>query len=190
MTLDRLRREHGNIARLLLVLESHLAGVHAGDEFDARLMMDALSYLIEYVDRFHREREDIFVEALARHQPTVRSFLATLSAQHHAIETSGASLAAQLQQVIQDELVDRVDLVRDGFAYCTELRRSMSLEETILSFAMATVAPSPPRGEPLESRSTPPPAPELRSSIEDRYRRLFEELTCRIGCDCAYARSG
>jgi hemerythrin-like domain-containing protein len=184
MTLDALRGEHGNISRLLLVLESQLSDVHAGDQFDGRLMLEALSYVVDYLDRFHREREDVFVEALARHQPTVRSFLATLSAQRHAIQSDGAQLRGRLVRAVDEKRVDRDDLVREGFAYCTAVRRAMSLEETILAFATAAAEPAPGRGEPVE-----PSAPGGVESSEDRYGRLFEELTHRIGCECSYVRS-
>ena len=172
----RLRSEHGNIARLLLVLESNLTTIHAGDEYDARLLLDAVDYLLDYVDRFHGEREDLFVAALATHEPTLRSARETLEVHHTTVRARGAVLDARLQRVIAGVAVDRADVVLDGFAYCTALRRSMAVEESILAFAAG------PAQEPRSARVV-----ERRE--EDRYRALFEALTHRAGCDCSYVRS-
>ena len=185
--LARLRGEHGNIARLLLVLESHLATIHAGESYDARLLLDALTYLFEYVDRFHREREDLFVAALAVPQPMVRSSLASLAVQHFTARASGGEVVARLERVIGGGLAPHAELVRHGFAYCTALRRAMALEEDILGFATTAEETSTP---PLDSRGAKPSsASVLRPADEDRYLALFEALTHRVGCDCFYVRS-
>ncbi len=181
----RLRAEHGNIARLLLVLESQLAGIHAGEEYDARLIRDALEYLLEYVDGFHHEREDLIATAMAIHEPTLGSSIASLASHHVAVRASGAELDAILERVVDGGLAPRAELVQRGFAYCTALRRSMAVEESILD--LGTEAPDggpSPRG----SRAGRPAALE-RGAEEDRYRALFEALTHRVGCDCSYVRS-
>jgi regulator of cell morphogenesis and NO signaling len=183
--LARLRTEHGNVARLLLVLESQLATIHAGDEYDARLIHDALAYLLEYVDRFHSERDDLIATALAIHQPTLRASVASLASQNETVRASGAELGALLERVIDGGLGPRAELVRHGFVYCTALRRSMALEEAILDVAAKAPDASPP---PRSSRE-PRPAAALDRADEDRYRALFEALTHRVGCDCSYVRS-
>jgi hypothetical protein len=150
-------------------------------------MSDALSYIVDYLDRFHRDREVLFVAALALHQPTVRGFLATLSVQHSSIRSDGAELCSRLDHLREMQSAEREDLVERGFSYCTELRRSMALEETILAFATAAIenaAPSPDEGDASSAHRAPPRA------ADDRYEARFEELTHRIGCDCAYSRSG
>ncbi len=183
--LARLRVEHGNIARLLLVLESQLASIHAGDEYDAWLIRDALAYLLEYVDRFHLERQDLIATALASHQPTLRSSMARLATHHDTVRASATDLGALLDGVIGGGLAPRAELVRHGFAYCTALRRSMALEEAILASAtrVAGAAQSDTRSH------QPGPTAALDRADEDRYRTLFEALTRRVGCDCSYVRS-
>lgn len=183
--LARLRAEHGNIARLVLVLESHLATVHTGDGYDARLIHDALAYLIGYVDRFHLEREDLVAAVLAIHRPTLRVSMANLIAQHVTVRASGAELGALLERSIEGALAPRAELVRQGFAYCTALRRSMAIEETILG--LATNAPDP--GTSARGSRETKPAAALDGVDEERYQALFEALTQRAGCGCSYVRS-
>lgn len=167
-----LRSEHGNIARLLLVLESHLALMIMDERFDGSVMLDAIDYLIDYVGDFHRVREDRVVSDLAVEQPAVRSCEAMLTAQHDALRTSGPELSHRLDLALRDESIDRGEIVRLGYAYCTDLRRCMSIEEATLSGANWTA------DQPAIARPD--------SDGEAGYRARFEELTSRVGCDCAY----
>lgn len=170
-----LRDEHDNIAKLLLALESHLALVEMGEDFDAGLMLDEVDYLLDYLGRFHCVREDLVVRALRAREPKASARLGTLSEQHDAIQSDGAELRRRLDHVTRGELLDRREVVRLGFAFSTDLRRSMSLEEATLTSAVGASAPLPPD--------------QATSDGEEQYRASFEELTQRIGCDCSYARS-
>src|SRR5262249_1289231 len=51
--ISRLRREHRNIERLLTYLESELGRMSGGEDIDDALVLDAFTYLTEYVDRIH-----------------------------------------------------------------------------------------------------------------------------------------
>lgn len=170
--LHLLRSEHGNIARLLLVLESHLALMIMGERFDGAAMLDTVDYLLDYVSEFHRDREERLVAAMAAERPCARSCVATLSARHDALETSGAELYHRLDLAIRDESINRDEVVRLGYAYCTALRRTMSIEEAMLPGANAGM------NDPMIARPS--------RDGEAGYRARFEELTRRIGCECAY----
>ncbi len=186
---ERLRHEHGNIERLLLVLESHLAGFHAGEDLDEQLTLDALSYLIDYVDRFHHSREDLIVELLAAREPVVRAMLPTLSAQHEGIRSNGAALRDRLERALVDEPVAREDLVRHGFAYTAELRRNMALEDTVV-FPLVATGIGGSEWDAMNANVAAGVDPLFGSVVDKRHRALFEEITRRAGCDCAYASTG
>lgn len=185
---ERLRCEHGNIARLLLVLESHLARLHAGEDLDEQLMLDAVSYLTDYVDGIHHAREDLIVELLAEREPLVRAILATLSAQHDAIRAEGAMLRERLESAALDAPVAREDLVRHGFAYTGDLRRNMALEERVV-FPLAVVGLSAAEWGAIEAKVAGGVDPLFGGTVEPPYRALFEEIARRVGCDCAYAQA-
>ncbi|CAN5685125.1 hypothetical protein BH11MYX4_BH11MYX4_19230 [soil metagenome] len=91
---------------------------------------------------------------------------------HHA---DGEELCRRLERASAVERSERRDLARFGFSYCSELRRSMLLEEAELLAARSAIEL--------------PALDQARSAGEERHRARFEALTQRMGCDCAYARS-
>ena len=161
---ERFHAEHDNIAQLLLVLESHLALMNDDEPFDAAVMLEALDYLIDYVQDFHRHREDDVV--------------ATLSARHDAIQTSGAELYHRLDLAVRNDTVNRAEVIHLAYAYCRELRRLMAVEEHAFSQV----------GDDAGTGANANATAAVARRDEAPYRTRYEDLTRRIGCACAYAR--
>lgn len=138
---------HENVTELLLVLESHLALLSTGDRFDGSIMLDALDYIVDDVSELYGERWP-------------------RSARHAAIHRRGAELYHRLDRALRDPIINRAEVVRFGYAYCSELRRLIAMERRRLSAAH-------------EVRVQP-------QASEERHRARFEELTRRVGCGCDY----
>lgn len=175
--IERLRSEQSNVAHLLLVLESNLALMSSGESYDGELLVDAVGYLVDYVGRFHRAHVAGFADAVAREGPAVVAGLAALTTQYESFQAAGAELLARLVRASRDEPLERGELVRLGFDYCTQLRRSMSLEQSALDAADATLDDATVGAVPLVRAA---------SDEEQGYRARFEELAQRSGCDCDY----
>ena len=184
-TIARLRREHGNVELLLLVLESQLARIHRGDDVDEGLVLEIFRYLTGYVDVFHHGREDAAIEMLAERVAVVRAAMPVLTAQHDEIRSRGAALRDRLERAVVDEPVSRPELVRAGFSYARSLRKNMALEEAIVFPAAADVM-SPAEWAAIDAKLGVPGDPLFGGQRDDRFRRLFEELTTRAGCACAF----
>lgn len=177
-------REHDNIARLLVVLESQLSRLHADETCDLELLSRIVAYLGEYVDSYHRRREDRLVLALSS-EPAASSIVRDLAAQHDAMRQTGVALREQCARAPHHDPVARRDIVRSGFAYSAALRRNMALEESAL-LSLATEQLTTVRWiviDDARERAVEPPSGEV---AEERYRRLYEELTQQVGCDCTY----
>lgn len=179
--ISRLRREHGNIDRVLSFLESELARLNGGEDIDDALVLDAFTYLTEYVDRCHHAREDVAVELLAARSRTVSELRPVLAAQHEALRGSGTSLRKRLESALLDEPVARHEIARDGSVYTRELRQNMALEEEFF-FNVATSLMSEEDWTAIDAQLGAHTDPLFGELIEDRFRELAEELAQRAGC--------
>lgn len=136
-----LRAQQDDIAQLLEVVESHLVLVAMGEPFDGRVLLDALDHLTEYA-------RDV-------------------SACHPAVHTRGVELHRRLARMLQGDAIDRLELIRLGYAQCAELRHLSTMEGGVAST----------------------PTEQQRTRDDARYRAMFEASTRRVGCDCDYEDS-
>lgn len=179
---DRLIREHGNIEMLLLMLDSYFAAMNAGEEVDEALLLDAMTYMTDFVDAFHHAKEQLAVDTVASRAPKVATARAELGAQHRRISEMGAWLRATLEGVLRDEPVSRAKLVGVGLAYTAEMRRNMELEETVV-FPALVEALDANAWRLIEAKIGPQPDPLFGEAVHQRYAELFRELAARFGCE-------
>jgi hemerythrin-like domain-containing protein len=183
--LSRLQREHANIGRLLALLESELARLHGGQDVDDALILDAFTYLTDYVDRVHHPREDLANEMLAARSTVMDELRPVIAAQHATIRDSGASLRDRLERALQDQPVARLEIARDGFVYTRELRRNMELEEAVV-FAVASALLTGDDWAVIDAKVAPEADPLFGDAVDARFVELSEELTERAGCSWDY----
>lgn len=168
---EELHRAHGNVERLLLVLEAHVVLALKNEEADDALMRSIVDYVMDYLDRLHDPREKAAFEALAERAPWLRALLDAHASELDLVRASGKQLS---------EAIARKALGREHLAFVAALRRHITTEEVELLPAIAS----------LESAGGAPHEPSAHGAeVEDRearFRRLFEELTHEAGCDCDY----
>ena len=81
---------HANFSRLLNVLDEQVAEFHNAQGPVFGLMLDIVSYLREFADRFHHPREDAAFMRLVMRDPTLRLPIKRLLQEHRAIAVAGA----------------------------------------------------------------------------------------------------
>ena len=88
--------EHVYFNQLLRLLQKQVDVFHRGGQPNYELMLDIVSYLREYSDRFHHPREDVAFARLAKHCPDLELPLARLGQEHRVIAQAGESLRRQI----------------------------------------------------------------------------------------------
>jgi hemerythrin-like domain-containing protein len=179
---DRLIREHDNVAQLLVVLDSMFASIASGDDADDDLISDAMNYLTGFVDTFHHTKEDLAVAAVAERVDGLRELQPELDAQHRRIENTGSALHAELERMLLDEPVRRKELAATGFLYTAEIRRNIEFEESRI-FPRLLEGLDEEAWACIDARLGCPPDPLFGPAPHERYRALFRTLTRRIGID-------
>jgi hemerythrin-like domain-containing protein len=179
---ETLIREHRNIEVLLVMLDSYFAAMNAGDEVDEALLVDAMTYMTDYVDAFHHSKEQLAVDAVADRSRAIAAAKSELESQHRRIGEAGAWLRATLEQVLRDEPISRRKLISAGLAYTAEMRRNMELEETLVFPALVEVLDAE-AWRVIEARLSPRPDPLFGEAVHQGYAELFRELAERFGLE-------
>ena len=121
--------EHVNFSRLLNVFEEQLTRFHEGEDPDVDLMLEIVSYLREFGDRFHHAREDAAFTSLVVRDPSLRLPINRLLQEHRAIAAAGEELVTRLQEVVADALILRATVEAAAALYLVYYRHHLATEE-------------------------------------------------------------
>ncbi len=121
--------EHANFARLLNVLEQQLAVFHAGERPNYELMLDIVSYLRHYPDRFHHAREDVAFARLTARDPAMQVNINRLLQEHRVIAKAGDELLALLNEVADEAIISRAEVEAAAATYLVYYRHHLATEE-------------------------------------------------------------
>lgn len=127
--LQRLRREHGNIAKLLKALEHQLGLFERGETPDYDVLAGIADYFTGFPDRCHHPKEDLIYRKLRARDPVAAGIVGDLEAEHGRI----GELARRFQEAVQNVL-NEVEVSREAFDkvarhFLTQQRRHMEMEE-------------------------------------------------------------
>ena len=167
--------EHKHFARLLDLLEQQLVAFHGDDGPNYPLMLDVVSYLRYFPDRYHHRREDVAFACLARRDPGLKPLIERLLQEHRVIAAAGSELLKYLQQVVDDVVVERATVEAAAATYLVYYRRHLALEDRdIVPHAeqlltpqdwQAVMAAVPIGADPLFGENADPRYRELRRQI-------------------------
>jgi hemerythrin-like domain-containing protein len=185
LAIERLVREHDNIAQLLVVLDSQFASIARGDdEAEDDLIRDAMTYMTDFVDNFHHGKEDYAVASVVDRVEGFRPLGDELNGQHRRIRETGLALNAELERMLLDEPVRRRELATIGFDYTAQVRRNMEFEEARVFPRLILMEEFDEEAcARIDARLGSPPDPLFGPAVHARYRALFQTLTRRIGID-------
>jgi hemerythrin-like domain-containing protein len=167
--------EHVRFARMLDLFEVEVARFHDEDSPDYDTMLDIVSYLHDYADRFHHPREDLAFSCLLRHDAGLKPQINRLLQEHRVIARAGEVLRGLLNEVVNDAFVSRESLESAAATYLAYYRNHLDTEERDIlplaskllddsDWAKVTVA-MPSAADPL-----------FDAQIQERYRSLRARL--------------
>lgn len=84
-TLFLLRLEHGNLSKLLGLIEAQVAAADSGTPMDAELLRLAAAYFADFPDLCHHPKEDLVYRRLGERAPDARAGLRDLLAEHRRL---------------------------------------------------------------------------------------------------------
>ncbi len=121
--------EHRHFARLLDLLERQVVAFHADNQPNFELMLDLVSYLRYFPDRYHHAREDVVFAQLAKRDPAMKPIVDQLLQEHRVIAAAGADQHKYLEQVVDDVVIERAKVEAAAATYLVYYRRHLALED-------------------------------------------------------------
>jgi hemerythrin-like domain-containing protein len=165
---DRLRQEHRNIEKLLLVLEQELSLFARGGRPDYEVIRAVIAYFEIYPDGYHHPQEDIVFKKLKARDPATAESVGDLGAEHR----SGAERLRRVAEAVEGVLMGReilrqtVDgIIRDFIA---RERQHMVMEERVF-FPAAIKALRPQDWAEIASTLTDQKDPLFSEIVEERF---------------------
>ena len=121
--------EHGYFSRLLSLLQKQVNVFRTGERPNYELMLDIISYLRNYSDRYHHPREDVAFARLAVRCPDMAPLLESLAQEHRIIANAGERLARLVNAVLDEAMVDRTEIEMAAGTYLVYYRAHIDWEE-------------------------------------------------------------
>jgi len=168
-------KEHADFRRLLALLQRQVEVFHTGERPNYELMLDIISYLREFADRFHHPREDAAFACLAKRIPKMKPDLARLSQEHRVIAQAGETLLQHLNAILAGAIVPRSEIEVAAATYLAYYRNHITREEEdVLTRAEKELTPA-------DWKAVMDAAPEGRDPVfgdkpEARYKELRRQI--------------
>jgi hemerythrin-like domain-containing protein len=126
---DAWHAEHAYFGKLLRQLQREVDVFHTGERPNYELMLDVISYLREFGDRFHHPREDVAFARLKLRCPELDLPLARLRQEHAVIARAGDTLGELLRAIIDGTLVSRAEVEMAAAMYLVYYGNHIAKEE-------------------------------------------------------------
>ena len=178
--IQRLQRDHVNLARLLDVLEGQLATFHDGGSPDYDVIEDAMHYMTHYPDQTHHPLEDAVFERLIRRDPEAAGLVEALHGEHRILFDMGAQFLRTLEAALSESLFEREALDSEARAYVAFHRAHVQREEA-QAFPRALKSLDETDWAALEAVNPPQVDPLFGETVAEEYRDLADEIAALSG---------
>lgn len=170
-----LRREHGNITRLLKALERQIAVFDQAGEPDYDIIDGVIDYLLSYPDLYHHPKEELVLAKLRERDPTTIETVGDLKHEHEELASRAREFAAGVRAVLE-----RAEAPRGSLGHWTQdfidlQMRHLEQEEKVF-FAEALKALTSEDWAELEAKMTDEDDPLFGGNVGERYKALHRDI--------------
>ena len=177
LLLEKLHRDHKNLAHLLDLLSAQLDAFFAGHESDVDLKIEMLDYIEHYAEQYHHPTEDL-VNEVAFRKPELeaqQALLERVSREHEALLGMARKFRETLEGVMQGEVLRREEVETRGREFIALQRQHIDLEEQEI-FPLVDQVLSDKEVEKLEKKVPHMDDPVFQRQDYNRFRSLIDYL--------------
>jgi hemerythrin-like domain-containing protein len=127
--LDKLKRDHVNLKRLLDLLSQELDAFFAGEESNFDLKIELLDYIEHYAEQVHHPTEDLIYLAALPKLEQGEALLQRLSREHGNLVGAARRFRETLEGIVQGEVMSRDEVETRGREFVALQRQHIDLEE-------------------------------------------------------------
>jgi len=176
LLLDRLNRDHHNLAKILVLLGRLLDRFHEGSEPDYDLMCELLDYMESYADQIHHPTEDLVFTRLIESAGESPMVLGVLMNQHQQLPQINRRFRNSLDGIMHGAVLLREEVEAQGRELVSTMWNHLTLEDTE-AFPLAEERLSESDWEELERISPKAADPVFGIPDPARFRSLFNQLS-------------
>lgn len=127
--LEKLKKDHENLEKILALLTVQLDHFFAGRESNFDLKIELLEYLETYADQMHHPLENLIFDTAKNKVDEKRELLERLQSQHKSLIQLTRKFRQSLENILQGGVMPRNELEVQGREYVALQRQHISLEE-------------------------------------------------------------
>lgn len=103
--MSQLHLDHLNLSRLLEVLKDKLVCLREGERPDYQLILDVVTYIVDYADTYHHPLEDQIYDYATHQYPSSKQALLEVEAEHKQIRDNTREFQLLIESILLDSVV-------------------------------------------------------------------------------------
>ncbi|NLS12262.1 cation-binding protein [Vibrio sp. SM6] len=131
MMIERIRREHGYMVRLLGLLRQKLNQLQAEQSINYSLVAEIVTYLSQHSERVHHPKEDLLYHYYQAHYGQHR-IMTNLEREHHQLATQTAQFAELMEMILHDAVVPQGLFIDQLTQFIEAQRQHLEMEERLV----------------------------------------------------------
>ncbi|MEN8178687.1 MAG: hemerythrin domain-containing protein [Pseudomonadota bacterium] len=173
--LQKLKRDHVNLLRLLDLLSNELDLLSAGEESNFDLKIELLDYIEHYAEQVHHPTEDLIYVAVLPQIKDGEGLLLRLGREHGELIGMARRFRETLEGIVQGEVLTREEVDIRGREFLALQRQHINLEEEEI-FPLLDAHLTPEKWQELESKVPKEEDPVFTWQNYNRFRSLIDYL--------------
>ncbi|USD65733.1 hemerythrin domain-containing protein [Vibrio sp. SCSIO 43136] len=175
MMLERIRREHGYMMRLLAILRKKLNALKNEEPINYSLVKEVVDYLCNHSERTHHPKEDILYLYYLEKYPDAAE-VANLEADHGDLANLTHEFLDTIEMILQDAVVPQDIFIQKLEEFIAKQKQHLELEEQQILPKIADVFTTE-DWQYVESKwHAEEDDPLFGDTIADRYKQLAERV--------------
>lgn len=181
--LDSLLAQHGDMARLIGLLERQPSLEPDPDAPHVGLLVDVMVYLTHFPDVSHHPLEDRLADRLLARGALDADLCRELQAQHARLEQQGPALLRDMEGAMRRETVPLELVALNSRLYAERLRHNIAFEELVL-FPKADKYLDEDDWQAIAATHAPASDPLSAGVVDQRFERLRRAIARQADCGC------
>tara|TARA_Y100001956_G_scaffold25730_1_gene25496 strand:+ start:1171 stop:1722 length:552 start_codon:yes stop_codon:yes gene_type:complete len=128
MMIERIRREHGYMVRLLAVLKQKISQLENEQAINYSLLHEIVAYLAEHSERVHHPKEDIIYQYYLDKFGHLES-IENLEAEHKELSEKTHAFLSTVEMILQDAVVPQDIFLDQLKEFVSSQRQHLDMEE-------------------------------------------------------------
>lgn len=128
MMIERIRREHGYMVRLLAILRHKLNEIKEENAINYSLVSEIVDYLSNHSEKIHHPKEDILYHHFLKHYGKQQT-MENLEREHQELAEKTKEFSMLIEMILQDAVVPQDIFIAQLEDFIESQKRHLELEE-------------------------------------------------------------